>query len=238
MKNITKPVILMILLLLGGQVAMAHAIWIESVSVAKKNQSQEVKVFYGEYASGEIEKTDKWYSDLKNIEVWLHTPSKKRVKLQLEDKQDYLLSSFLPSEDGVYYITTVHTAKELGGTTKYEFSSFLPVKVGKETVNRDMSIVQPLSVSVQTDISGQNSKINALVSKNGKPLENAEVIVMSSSGWSKTFKSDSQGQVSFEPLWKGAYVIEASQYLPEAGNWGGKAFTHAWQGSTTFFEIK
>ncbi len=228
----------MILLLLGGQVAMAHAIWIESASVAQKNQSQDVKVFYGEYASGEIEKTDKWYSDLKNIEVWLHTPSKKRVKLQLEDKQDYLQSSFLPSEDGVYYITTVHTAKELGGTTKYEFSSFLPVKVGNEAVNRDMSIVQPLSVSVQTDISGQNSKINALVSKNGKPLENAEVIVMSSSGWSKTFKSDSQGQVSFDPLWKGPYVIEASQYLPETGNWGGKAFTHAWQGSTTFFEIK
>jgi uncharacterized GH25 family protein len=238
MKNIIQPILLVMTLILGGQVAMAHAIWIESKAVASKNQEHSVKIFYGEYASGEIENTDKWYSDLKNIEVWVHTPSQKKVKLQLVDQQNHLSSSFVPSEDGTYYISTVHTAKELGGTTKYEFSSLLPVQVGRTPLNKTIAIEQPLSVNRQTDLLKQNAKITLLVQHKGKPLGNAEVIVMSSSGWTRTYKSDSQGLVSFDPLWKGAYVIEASNYQPETGNWEGKAFTHAWQGTTTFFEVK
>ena len=52
MKIITQ--LFLILILLGGkQVAMAHAVWIESKASASKNQPHDVKIFYGEYASGE-----------------------------------------------------------------------------------------------------------------------------------------------------------------------------------------
>lgn len=237
MKIITQ--LFLILILLGGkQVAMAHAIWIESKASASKNQPHDVKIFYGEYASGEKESTDKWYSDLKNLEVWLMTPDNQRVKLDVKDEQGHLATSFVTEKDGVYYISTVHATKDLGGTTKYNFSSLVPVRVGKLAISATSPKDLPFSVEKITTNGKNKSVIEVLVSSNGKAVKDAEVIVMSETGWTKTFKTNENGVVSFSPQWKGNYVVEASQMNDEAGRWHDKDYTRNWHGTTTFFEHK
>lgn len=210
----------------------AHAIWIESKPKASKNKAHEVNVFYGEYTEGQPDSVRRWYSDLKDLEVWLTSPSKKRTQLQLKDVLTHLTSSFIPDEDGLYYISTVHATKDLGGTTKYEFSSIAPVLVGN--INTEAAgIEQTLSVIAQPKTFKTNSLIELQVAKGAEVFSGAEVSIMSPEGWVKTVKTDDKGQVSFTPKLKGSYVIETSEFKKEEGEWDAKKYKAFWKGSTT-----
>ncbi|MES2653248.1 MAG: DUF4198 domain-containing protein [Bacteroidota bacterium] len=232
MKHIFFLIAVLVVSLTTAQTADAHAIWIESNTKAIKNKAHEVKIIYGDYAEEIIEPTSKWYSDLKTLEVWVTSPSKKKTKLLLTDATDHLVSSFVPIEDGMYYITTVHVTKDLGGTTKYEFSSVASVLSGKASAEF-AAVEQPLSVTVKPNAYKANDLIELQVSKDNQPFAKAEVQIMSPGGWIKTVKTNDKGQVSFTPKFKGNYIIEASEYKEEAGEWHAKKHTHVWKGSTT-----
>ena len=214
------------------QDAGAHAIWIESNTKAVKNKPHQVKVFYGEYPEGNPDSTQKWFSDLKNLEVWVISPSQRKTKLALVDAATHMASSFVPDEDGIYYITTSHPTKELGGTTKYEFSSVVPVSSG----NVKMEAAAPdqlLAVIVQPKTYKSNELIALQVRKGAEVLAGKEVVIMSPEGWVKTLKTNDKGQVAFTPIIKGSYVIETSDYKKEEGEWNQKKYTGTWNGSTT-----
>jgi uncharacterized GH25 family protein len=232
MKKLIVLLIIMATYFVGTQQASAHAVWIESNSKATKNKVHEVNVFYGEYPSGQSDSTAKWYSDLKNLEVWVISPSQKKTKLEMKDLSTHLTSSFIPEEDGIYYVSTVHTTKDLGGTTKYEFSSVVPVLSGKATA-APSSLEQALSVLVQPDVYKTNKTIELQAWKDGQAYADAEVLIMSPEGWVKTVRADNNGKVSFTPKLKGSYVIETSANKKEAGEWNAKQYTRTWKGSTT-----
>jgi uncharacterized GH25 family protein len=217
--------------------ASAHAVWIQSNPKANKNKAHEVNVFYGEYPSGETDSTAKWYSDLKNLEVWVVSPSQRKTKLVLKDLATHLTASFTPEEDGLYYISSVHEAKDLGGTTKYEFSSLVPILSGKAGPAVIPAPSIPLAIVFEPKPYRSNEVIEIQVKKASDAFAAGEVLIMSPEGWVKTMKTDDQGKVSFNPPVKGRYVIEASDYKKEAGNWNDKAFTHTWKGATTSFIV-
>ncbi|WP_276345646.1 DUF4198 domain-containing protein [Daejeonella sp. JGW-45] len=229
-----KKLFLIIAVIAGfgtAQTAEAHALWIESNSRATKHKAHEVNIFYGEYPSGVSDSTARWYSDLKNLEVWVLSPSQKKTKLELKDLSTHLSSSFIPDEDGIYYVSSVHTTKDLGGTTKYEFSSVVPVLTGKAPAALTVP-EQPLSVLVQPNAYKTNELIRVQAWKGGQAFAGGEVLIMSPEGWVKTVKTDENGQVSFTPKLKGSYVIETSDYKKEAGEWNAKPYTHTWKGTT------
>lgn len=221
----------------GHEDASAHAIWIQSDPKASKNKTHEVKIFYGEYPSGETDSTAKWYSDLKDLEVWVTSPSQRKTKLELKDVATHLASSFIPDEDGLYYISTVHATKDLGGTTKYEFSSLVPILSGKAGAASGPVPSASLAVVSEPKLYRDNEVIELQVWNGTKAFGEAEVLIMSPEGWVKTLKTDDQGKVSFKPQSKGRYVIEASEFKKEAGQWNDKAFTHSWKGTTTSFIV-
>ncbi len=231
MKKLTVYLIVFGAYLLGSTDANAHALWIESNAKATKNKAHEVNIFYGEYPSGVSDSTAKWYSDLKDLDLWVTSPSNKKTKLELKDLSTHLTSSFIPDEDGLYYVTAVHSTKDLGGTTKYEFSSVAPVLSGKAAAAPKLE--QPLAITVAPNPYKTDSKVDLQVWKGGQAFVDGEVLIMSPEGWVKTVKTDSKGQVSFTPKLKGSYVIETSDYKKEAGEWNEKKYTHTWKGSTT-----
>ncbi len=232
-----KKLIFILALVISGlglaRQAKAHAIWIETNSKAAKNKSQEVKIFYGEYPSGEVDPTEKWYSDLKDLEVWVISPGQVKTRLTLTDATDHLKAEFTPTEDGVYYITTVHATKDLGGTTKYQFSSIAPVISGNAVPSIAAPSSVPLSVVLAPKPYKTRQQIDLQVFKDGQAFADGEVLIMSPEGWVKTVKADKDGKVSFVPKLKGNYVIETSDYKKEEGEWNQKKYTHSWTGSTT-----
>jgi uncharacterized GH25 family protein len=235
MKNLLQLTLLLIALTIG-QSAFAHALWVETNPSATIDQTHQVRIFYGEYANQEIEPIENWYSDVKDFTLWLTTPSQQKVKLEKQATADFFQSSFTPTEEGIYTLTVVHAAKDLGGTTKFEFSSTAFVTAGNANISAVRADI-PLYAQIQPKVHQKGQQISTTVYKQGKPLADAEVIVMSEEGWAKTFKTDAQGQVSFPVLWAGNYVIEVSDYVAEQGLWHEKAYKNVWRGATTFIQV-
>ncbi|ADY53914.1 hypothetical protein Pedsa_3379 [Pseudopedobacter saltans DSM 12145] len=238
MKSI-KLFLLSICLLMVSDYTFAHALWIETNTIGKVGQSHEVKVYYGEYVNNERETTDKWYSDVKNFNLYLTSPGKESIKLETIAGKDFYKASFIPEQDGIYHLTIVHTAKDLGGTTKYEFSSLANVSVGKPNMIDTGTIANSLKIStanVKHFKVNEDIKVNA--SLNGEVLKNKVISVFSPSGWAKEYVTDEDGNITIKPIWSGRYVIEVSNREKVSGLHHGKDFTAAWQGATSTFEVK
>ncbi len=237
MRNL-KSVLFTLLLIATSSQLFAHALWVETKATGKIGTKQEVKIFYGEYVSNERDSVSKWYSDVKDFSLWLTNPTKEKIKLNTTAGTNFYSANFTPESDGVYVLTVVHEAKELGGTTKYEFSSLATVSVGELTVLDVTSIANPLYVTaVDAKFFKANSSLKIKAVLNGKVLADKNVTVFSPEGWSKEYKTDKSGTFEFSPLWAGRYVIEVSTFQKVTGEHHGKNYTATWQGATSSFEV-
>ncbi len=217
----------------------AHALWIESSPSGTVNQPHEVRVYYGEYATNERDNIEKWYSDVKDFTLLLYVPGKEPVQVELTNKGDHFGGSFQPTVEGTYFLSIVKAPKDLGGDTKYEFSSLVPVQVGKSAKLDYSSLKNPLQVELlNATAAKKGASLLAKVTSAGQAVPNAKVSVFSSTGWGKEFVADAAGIVTFDALWSGAYVLEASIFEQKAGEHEGKLYTSSWQGSTTFLQVK
>ncbi|RZL20207.1 MAG: DUF4198 domain-containing protein [Pedobacter sp.] len=237
MKNI-KIIIAALILCLTYSGAFAHALWIETSSSGKSGQKHTVKVFYGEFVTGERDSVAKWYSDVKDFSLWLVGPNHEKVQLNLTPGTNYLESSFVPDQDGGYTLLVSHEAKELGGATKYHFLSSATVSVGK-TLPEIGDNTNALTVYTEDLLSAKKNKplqLKALLK--GAPAAGKAITVFSSNGWSKELLTDSNGSARFTPLWPGQYVVEVSDTDKTPGQHYGKDFKATWKGATYSFEIK
>jgi uncharacterized GH25 family protein len=233
-----KSLLLALLLTLGTSQLFAHALWIETASSGKAGQAQEVKVYYGEYASNEREETEKWYSDVKEFTLWLTAPGKEKVKLTTSPGNNFYSANFTPEGNGHYVLTVTHEAKELGGTTKYEFLSTAIVNVGKPGLVDHAAIPASLKIyTAEAKTYKTNTPVQIKATANGKPLAKTAVSVFSPEGWSKEVTTDENGLITFSPIWPGRYVLEVSAKEKTEGTHHGKAYTAAWQGATSSFVV-
>ncbi|GHE33020.1 DUF4198 domain-containing protein [Sphingobacterium griseoflavum] len=236
MKSLPYLLLVFVAFLVGGQTAAAHAIWLESAPNAGKGQSHEIRVYYGEYATAELEKTTDWYSDLRSLKLFVIKPDQTQMELSLEDKDDHFIASFTPEEDGTYLVYTTHPTKDLGGKTRYEFTSQLAVQVGKSAGAAQSKLAYQLAVD--TKVFKKGDKVAIRLTKEGQGLAGQDVLLMSESGWSKTYKTDAQGIATVDVLWAGKYVAEFGHSEEATGTWHGAPYSATWQGITTSFYVK
>ncbi|WP_276089090.1 DUF4198 domain-containing protein [Pedobacter sp. JY14-1] len=216
----------------------AHALWIETAATGKIGHAQTVKVFYGEYATGERDSIANWYSDVKAVTLWLTGPDQKKLELKLTPGANYYEASFTPAVNGAYTLTVSHEARELGGTTKYHFLSSAHVAVGK-TIADAAQNDNVLKVHLD-DATSVKLKKQVLLKAflNSAAAAGKTVSVFSPSGWSKELTTDAGGVVSFIPVWAGRYVIEISDMDKTPGQHYGKDYKATWKGATYSFEVK
>lgn len=233
-----KSLLLALLLTFGTSQLFAHALWIETAVNGKAGQEQQIRIYYGEYATNEREETAKWYSDVKEFTLWLTIPEKEKIKLSTTPGTNFYTASFKPKGDGQYILTVSHEAKELGSTTKYNFLSAAIVTVGKPAPVQHAVIPTSLSVyTVEAKVHKVNAPIQLKAVLNGKALAKQTVSVFSPEGWSKEITTDENGLLTFNPLWAGRYVLEVSTHEKTSGDHNGKAYTALWQGATSSFEV-
>lgn len=238
MKTIKITIIALLCLATYTQVA-AHALWIETATYGKKGTVQEVKVYYGEFATNERDTPDKWYSDVKSFTLWLVSPAGEKTALTTTAGESFYTADFTPEQDGVYTLLVAHEAAELGGTTKYHFISSAQVSVGKATTVDSQHNTNALKVYSQENTSfNKNKSVRLFAQLNGKPLANTAVSIASPEGWTKEVTTDGEGAFEFIPLWSGRYVAEAQNYEKTSGTHNGKAYDASWIGATFSFEVK
>ena len=169
----------------------------------------------------------------------LHAPGKEPVKIQLTNKGDHFSGSFQPTAAGTYFLSIVKAPKDLGGKTKYEFSSLVPVVVGKSATLDYTAVKSPLQIELLGMANAKKGQsVQAKITSFGKVVPQAKVSVFSATGWGKEFVADENGILTFDAIWSGPYVLEASTFAETAGEHEGKPYASAWQGSTTFITIK
>ncbi|WP_026905483.1 DUF4198 domain-containing protein [Pedobacter glucosidilyticus] len=232
-----KSLLFLALLALPFKNLLAHALWIETPLNGKIGQAQQVNIFYGEYATQEKEAPAKWYSDVNQFSLWLIQPGKEKIKLEVEETEDGFIASFTPTVQGQYALSVVHEAKELGGTTKYEFSSYTVVNVGNVKAQAD--VPNPLKTVFKSQkIYQKNQEVQFQVLLNNKAFVKGKVMIFSPEGWSKEYIADENGYITFTPIWKGFYLLEASNYEKVNGTHYGKTYDASWQGATSGIYIQ
>lgn len=196
--------------------AYAHALWIETAGIGKAGQKQEVKVFYGEYVENASDSVKNWYSDVKEFTLWVTGPDQKKTQLTCSAGVNYFSAEWTPQQDGVYYLTITHNAKELGGTTLYQFDAAAIVKVGAGA--NEIVPEADLSAWVKP---GNEHKINKPLAITGlfktKPEEKLHISIVAPSGWTREITTDVKGIASFVPIWPGRYMVKATKFEKATG---------------------
>lgn len=229
---------LVALLLLSVSNLFAHALWIQTSTAGKAGQKQTVKIVYSE-PNDKPEKIADWYSDVKEFELWLTTPDKQKVKLATVAGEDHFTSEFTPEKDGVYTLSISKAAKELGGSTIYQFNASAIVKVGKSLAGNEASF-NGNEIAVFADASKTykvNQPLNLTTILKDKPTEKLQVGISSPSGWNKNVSSNASGVAEFTPLWAGTYKIEASTSEKAEGDHFGKPYKSIWRCATFLVDV-
>lgn len=229
---------LLILFLLATIIDVyAHALWIQTNSIGKTGQKQTVTILYAE--PGETpEKVADWYSDVSQFDLWLIGPDKQKTKLPVTAVQDHFTAEFTPAQNGVYTLAVGHAAKELGGTTKYQFNATATVSVGKSST---ALVAAPNELNITLTQTGKAPKVGQAVSLAGyfkeKPSEKLHVMVSSPSGWNRAIQTNADGIAEFTPLWPGRYWIEASKTEKQTGEQNGKTYQSVWRCATYVLDV-
>jgi uncharacterized GH25 family protein len=223
--------ILVALFLLGSvPTLLAHALWIETDPKASLGKAHAVKIFYGEYAAKEFENTDKWYSDVSTFTLWLIGPDGKKEQLTYTAAGNHFQASFTPAREGIYTLAVGHSAKEVNRKYVYQFNASALVQAGKSEVVAPASITSELYLQPVKDARGKSGIIKAFFK--GQPAAEIEIAVSGPTGWSKTFKTDKNGVLEFDLLWKGVYGLEGFYTTDETGAQGEAAYEHIWRSAT------
>lgn len=239
MKHLKSFLLTLAGICLGGSL-FAHGLWIETKAAGKVGQAQEVKLFYGEYAQNERDETAKWYSDVKELTLWLIGPDQKKVKLPTTLGDNVAMASFTPEANGQYTLVVSHPAKDLGGKTKYHFLTSTTIQVGKaaavvngDLISNELKIYPSVATVYQVK---KPVKLKAV--HDGELKAGATVSVFSPSGWSQTLITGKDGEIAFTPEWPGRYVVEVTDFKNTKGEHHGQAYESSWLGSTYSFEVR
>lgn len=227
-----KQFLLAVTMVFTAASASAHALWIETNASGKAGQAQDVKIFYGEYAENERDSVAKWYSDIRQLTLWLIAPDGKRTKLDCMPGVIHLSASFTPAMEGNYTLSISHDTKDFPGTMRYQFNTNASVTVGKSTPDTFKGN------DIHVTATPQNGKVAIKAYLNGTPAANMHVEVVSPEGWRKTFVADKNGELAFTPTWKGRYMLEVTDTEKKAGTLAGKNYESTWRCSTNSFVWK
>jgi uncharacterized GH25 family protein len=228
---------LLLLLIVSTGSVSAHSLWMETAAAGKIGQAQNVKLHFGEYAQGERDELSKWYSDLKDLTLWLTTPDGKKEQLTVTQGTNFCEASFTPANDGVYTLTVSHKPKALSGTTQYEFSASSTVSVGKNTKLNDIAAnTNDLKVAPE-NAAKVNAPLKVKVWQKGENKAGNTVMVFSPAGWGQELTTAADGTVTFTPLWPGKYVLEATAFTKIPGEANGNKYEALWQGATYSFDV-
>lgn len=214
----------------------AHTVWVETEIKGKINQKHEIKVFFGE-----IDKptpTDKWFSDIEDLEVTLTAPSGKvtKIKEKIQNKSYYSVF-FTPTEEGTYTINVNHLVKEVFRKMKITYQSIAFVNTTNQVKNVPLGVA-PFEMEMQnTKLKKEQKKVLKLLSQ-GEPNPQQKVKIVADNGWELDKTSNERGEVNFKPLWKGKYLFEWVNSQKVSAEHNGKPYELDYKMVTYMMEVK
>lgn len=234
MKNTFLP---LLLFFFGMISANAHYLWLETNGSGKSGQEHEVRVHYGEYTYGVIEKVQgEAFPAVAKFTLWVIAPDGTKIELKTTPKEDHYLASFTPSQNGVYTIALNNNEIDVIDYTQYDFGIFKThyhstAKVQVGNTDADTQAINPEGIVVkQLANNGDDVKLQVLYK--GQPLTQNELQVYVADLWSKTLHTDDNGEVSFALPWDTKYIVETTTKEEVPGTYKGEEYEFIWHCAT------
>lgn len=218
MKN-TLATIAFLFIALGN--LYAHNMWIETSGTGKLGKEQSVKVYLGGYGENERDSTSKWFGNTKEFTLWITEPNGTKKQLTTKAAAICFEATFTPDKEGVYTVSLSHELAELFGTTKYVYYSVSQVRVGASTAGQNNVTINDLNIQVANAVA--KKPVAVTVQYKGKNAENTWASVGAPTGWAKALDAKT-GTGTFDALWEGLYVVEASYKEKAEGTLAGKEY--------------
>lgn len=225
-----------IILLAMGQ-STAHYLWIETKPKGAIGEEQEVRIYFGEYTYGVIEKVEgEAYAKVKDFSLWVEDAIGKKNKLAIIAKDDYYVATFKPEEKGTYTIVLDNDNIEVIDYSKYDFGIFkthyhatATVVVGTSGVATAVGNNTGLVISQHPTL---NEEVRLQILYKNQPYKEGEVKVFIADQWSKILTSDKDGFVLFDLPWDTKYIVEVTRKEEVPGEFRGEKYEFIWHAST------
>ncbi|MEP5365272.1 MAG: DUF4198 domain-containing protein [Reichenbachiella sp.] len=232
-----KKSIVTFLFALAAMPSFAHYLWVETSSTGELNKEQTIKVHFGEYTYGVIEKVgEDSFNAVKGFTLYVIDPKGKRTALEVTAQTDHYSASFTPKKKGTYTVVLDNDQIDVIDYTKYDFgifrthyNSMAKVQVGDDEANTAAQNAEGIAIQQLKSESG----IELLVTYKGEPLLENEVKVFVADQWSKTLETDKQGKVAFDLPWNGKYIVETTIKEEVPGQFRGEDYEFIWHCATT-----
>ena len=207
--------LLFVLSLLMSIPSHAHFVWIETATNGQLNQSQDIKIFFGEFSYGKYESAEgRSFSKIKDFSLEVCHTDGSKVPLEVTPNGNHFLAQFKPEKEGTYTVILNHDKIPVYDLTKYGHGIFkahyhatAKIQVG-ETMNHTL-VNNPNSISIKNRSEKKDEYVLEILYK-GQPLANTEIALLANDQWNKTITTDENGLVSFKLPWKSTFVVEAT----------------------------
>ncbi|WP_111309939.1 DUF4198 domain-containing protein [Confluentibacter sediminis] len=233
-----KKIILTALLIVFTTSQMfAHYLWIETNKTGMVGVEQDVKIYYGEYTYGEIEKVNgEAFPKVKNFTLWIIDEKGNRTTMETTAFEDYYLAKFKPAKNGTFTIALNNNEIDVLDYTKYNFGIFkthyhATAKIQVGQTDSETLAVNEIGITIK-DVSKNKDQIKLQVLFKNKLLPENEVHIYVSDLWSKTLKTDEKGFILFKLPWDTKYIIEATIKEEVPGTYKGEAYQFIWHCGT------
>ncbi|TWF35361.1 hypothetical protein FHW36_109151 [Chitinophaga polysaccharea] len=236
-----KQLLLSVILFFCVLSVRAHAIWIETSTTGKTGQSQEVNVFFGEYADNERDSVQHWFSNMKEFTLYLVTPDGKKEKLPCVPEGNHFKAVFTPAAAGAHTLLIDHTVADLYSGSKIHYYALGLVKV-----NGSLQGVDHLKTATDLGLVANhaqkhktNQPENIQLHYKQQPLPTGlQLAIQSPAGWTKKYEAGKQGTVAFTPVWAGRYLLEGTYTENEKGEQAGKPYERIWHCVTYCMDVE
>ncbi|UNY98374.1 DUF4198 domain-containing protein [Zhouia spongiae] len=234
-----RKIIALLMFLIAGN-TFAHYLWIETNPVGSENKKHEVKVRFGEYTYGVIEKVNgEAFKNVSQFNVWLIAPDGSKSALEVAPKDDHYLGVFIPGQTGTYTVVLDNKNMNVLDYTQYDFGIFKPqyhakakVSVGEtaDTARSNADGIEIVDISSRPAKKGEEVALQVLFK--GEPLIKNEIVVYVSDLWSKKMETDEKGEISFKLPWKTIYTVEATYNETTPGTFKNADYEFIWHCAT------
>lgn len=202
------------LALLACASARAHFVWLE-----RDAATGSVAAWFGEWTAG-VRETEDGYLKLVAAPKAFASDGKEIAVTRAHDR----LPVAADGASGDIRLVNVYFPEKAKNLSLYQ------ARLGRaETAGGDK-----LALELVPAAAGSNTFTLLL---RGQPLADADVVLFTSSGWNRTFKTDAAGKVTIETPWPGQAVIEVGHVEKTAGEHEGRAYEGVRHVFTLTFDV-
>lgn len=228
-----KTYLIAAILMLTTVNTFAHYLWIETSANGLINQKQEVRVYFGEYTYGLIEKVNgDAFPSVSNFSISVVDQSGIQTEIKVTPNKNFYSGYFTPASKGVYTVVLNNNNINVIDYTKYDFGVFKThyhsvAKVNVGNVKGITKAINDRGITIK-DISENKEEVKLQVLFKNKPLSKNEIKVFVSDEWSKELETDENGIVSFKLPWQTKYIVETTKKEEVSGSYNGKDYEFIW----------